>query len=283
MEIDGMYENTPWERLSLVAPWVGLGALLVALILLFMVRGRTDINAIGIRRIGWWLAPAGASLLKLGALFAIFWRPAHDTYPHAFGRMALLTGGGALIIGIVLALFKLIPWRAAILYGGATAASCAAAAISAFSHSIIAEGQVTAMVVPVGFVFALVLAIIISAVRYRDPIPRATILGITFLILAIFIAYKLPVVQFRDGGASSEIYPVTGSLYALLAGVFAGIVSRVGPTWWLAPAAILAAAAGYVTQVEFGVAIAALGLAIAIGIGEPTFIVPDENPPSTRM
>lgn len=270
MEIDGMYENTPWERLSLVAPWVGLGALIAAAILLWILRRRTDEDAEGARHIAWWLAPAGASLATLGTLFTILWRPAHATYPYPFGRAALWTGGIALVIGIVAAALRIIPRHAALLYAGATAASCAAAAISAFSHSIIAEGQVTAMVVPVGMMFALVIAITIAAISYRKPAERAAILALTFAVLATFIALKLPIVQFRDGGASSEIYPNSGGLYAVIAGIVAGIASRVGPLWWLAPAVILSAAVGYVAQMWFGIAMALLGVVIALGIGEPS-------------
>ena len=268
MEVDGMYENTPWERMVLVAPYVGAGALLVALVLYFILRRRDDDDALGARVIAEWLGATGASLATLGVLFTIGWRAAHDTYPYPFGRAALWTGGVALILAGIVTVVRVIPWRVAFLYGIATAATCAAIAIAAFSHSIIAEGQVTAMVVPVSFVFAAVLAVTLAAVRYRDTEYATVILGIAFTALSIFAAWKLPIVQFRDNGASTEYYPNIGSLYAVLAGVLAGLARAIGPAWWLVPGVVVAGAVGYIMQMWFGVAIAVLGVGLAIGLTE---------------
>jgi len=171
-------------------------------------------------------------------------------------------------VASAIAALRLLPWRAAVLYGVSTAAACGAAAVSAFSHSIIAEGQVTAMVVPVAFVCAAVGAGIVSAIWYRDVVSRLIALGMSFAILAFAGAWKLPVVQFRDGGASTDIYPVTGSALALFAGVIAGLAPRIGPTWWIIPGLALAGAAGYVVQMWFGMAIAAVGVGLALGVDE---------------
>src|SRR5689334_13032617 len=101
MEVDGMYENTPWERMSLWAPWIGAVVLLVAIIVYFIAKRREyddpdgAYSAMHVARV---VGAYSAAFCTLGVLFTIMWRPAHDVYPHAFGRAALAVGAGALVL-----------------------------------------------------------------------------------------------------------------------------------------------------------------------------------------
>ncbi|HXC25409.1 MAG TPA: hypothetical protein VNU46_05790 [Gemmatimonadaceae bacterium] len=259
-----MYENTPWEHLALWGPWLGIGAFLLALIL-YRVAKRSEAGdpdggltkSLVAERIG----TLGLSLATLGVLFVIMWRPAHDTYPRAFGWAAIEVAVGSVVIALVVGFLRRSLLDSAITYGMLTASVAAAAAISAFSHSIIAEGQVTAMVLPVGYVVGALGAAVIASIKSRDAIPHEILGFISFLVLAAVASWLLPVVQFREGGADSSTYPVYGGFYI----VALGRLSRLWllPVWAMWGGAVATIAIGYLVASWYGIAIAAIGLSIS--------------------
>jgi hypothetical protein len=270
MEVDGMYENTPWERIALYAPWIGLAVLTLALLYFIIGRVRARGNdgednlyfAQASDAIARHLAALGAAMLSLGILFVKFWRAAHDTYPTGFGDAAIRLIVVALAIGVVLTLlWRRFLWVHAT-YAMLTAAAAAAAAVSAFSHTIIAEGQVTAMVLPLGYVMCAVLAAIVSGVAFQMGMRNLDLYDLLNLVVFLggvwFMSQKLPVVQFH---ADSSLYPVTGSMFV----VAAGRLARLGglPRWAPYPIALAAIGLGYLLGYWYGVAIAAVGFSIS--------------------
>jgi hypothetical protein len=249
----------------LYAPWIGGVALIIAILVYFLARRREDedwdgaIGGMHVARVG---GAYAASFTTLGVLFTIMWRPMHDVYPHAFGRTALWVGGGALVLGGIVALTQASLRHAAIIYATLTASVCVAAAISAFSHSIIAEGQVTAMVLPLGYVAAALIAATLAAPFYRNALYYEAALVVLFAIFAYVASDKLPVVQFRE---DSSVYPVTGGFFIVVLGRLAR-VHAFPPVAALIVAAT-AIAIGYFTQWWYGIAIAAVGLSISAGWG----------------
>jgi hypothetical protein len=284
MEVDGMYENTPWERLALWAPWIGIAVVLAAIILAVIVamrlkrmRAAADVSVPtalsraasrahqsalagtpNLMLVAGMLTALGLSLATLGGLFTIMWRPAHDTYPTKFGTAAIWVAGASIVVALLVSVTKR-SWRwNAFTFGLLTASAAAAAAISAYSHSIIAEGQVTAMVLPIGYVVSAILATAIASFKYDDAVMHEAISVLVFIVFAFVATQKLPVVQFR---ADSSLYPVTGALYIVLLGRLARI--------WMFPAAaqflgaIVAIAIGYLLAQWYGIAIAFVGLSIS--------------------
>lgn len=263
MEVDGMYQNTPWENLALWAPWIGAGAIICAIVMLIILRQRSARSDFfseyyPLSQISSATLAIGMCLLVVGILFTILWRPAHDAYPHAFGAtsftIAIITGTIGAVVGMIVKRWK---WEA-FLFGGLTASVCGAAAISAYSKSIIAEGQVTAMVLPIGFAVAALLSNLIASIKYRDGVLYEAISTGVFLALALFFAHKLPVVQFRE---DSSLYPVTGAFYI----VALGRLSRVWllPWWYSIGAGLAAIGIGYMLAHWYGLAIAAVGISVA--------------------
>ena len=276
MEVDGMYENTPWERLALYAPWIGLAIILAAFVYFTIGRARGGQMARegdplfqelsdGIARN---LAALGGALLSLGLLFVAYWRAAHDTYPTIFGGAAIRLIVVAFAIGGILTMM----WRRFLTvnatYALVTAAAAAAAAVSAYSHTIIAEGQVTAMVLPVGYVVCAIVAALVSGIAFQYGMRNPDLYDVTsvgvFVLCAWFMSERLPVVQFA---ADSSLYPVTGGLFI----VATGRIARVAPLpWWMR--ALIAAAAvtlGYLFGHWYGIALAAVGLSISGGLDLP--------------
>ena len=272
-----MYENTPWERLALYAPWIGLAILVVAF--LYFTIGRARASRVdpdgeldfqratdGIARN---LAALGGSLLSLGLLFVVYWRQAHDTYPTIFGGAALRLIVVAFAIGGILTMM----WRRFLAvnatYALVTAAAAAAAAISAYSHTIIAEGQVTAMVLPVGYVLCAIVAALVSGIAYqygaRHPDLYDVISVGVFIVCAWIMSELLPVVQFPvvRFAVDPTLYPQIGGLFI----VSTGRIARVAPLpWWMRVIiGIAAITLGYLFAYWFGIAIAALGLSISGG------------------
>src|SRR5690606_5252447 len=101
--------NTPWENLALWAPWLGTLTILGAIALFIALKGRE--RKIGyfpayypLSQLGSSLLALGLSLTTLGVLFTIMWRPAHDTYPRAFGAAAIKVAIGAAVVAILFAL-----------------------------------------------------------------------------------------------------------------------------------------------------------------------------------
>lgn len=259
-----MYENTPWEHLALWGPWLGIGALLLALVLYRIARRSEAGNPHGgltkaliAERIG----AIGLSLATLGVLFVIMWRPAHDTYPYAFGRAAIGVAVGSVIVAFLIGVLQRSLIGSAATYGMLTASAAAAAAISAFSHSIIAEGQVTAMVLPVGYVVCALGAAVIASVKSRDALLHEMIGLLSFLVLAALASWLLPVVQFREGGADSSTYPVYGGFYIVALGRIARLWLL--PPWAMWGGAVATIAIGYLVASWYGIAIAAIGLSIS--------------------
>jgi hypothetical protein len=265
MEVDGMYENTPWERLSLYAPWIGGIALIVAIAVYFMAKRREDEDpdgAEGGMHVARLVGAYAAVFMTLGILFTIMWRPAHDVYPHAFGRAALGVGAGALVLAGIVALARRSLMHAAIIYGTLTASVCVAAAISAFSHTIIAEGQVTAMVLPVGYAAVALIAATLAAPFYRNPLHYEAAIVVLFAALAFGASELLPVVQFRK---DDSVYPVIGGFYIVVLGRLARV--HAFPPVAALIVAVTAIAIGYFIQYWYGIAIAAVGLSISGGWG----------------
>ncbi len=219
------------------------------------------------------LKALSATLATVGLPFVLLSQRAHEVHPYAFGRLfvwlAVIAVVLALIVGVVRDRHP--RWRWLPSYGMLTASTCLAVALAAFSHTIIAEGQVTAMVVPVAFLGASFVATIVSTTMlvagYGSRSVRRACMATTLVGLSILLASQLPVVQFLDGGRGNAIYPIHGALYAFLAGLLAERLAEVvRPTWGLAPGvAILAAAgiAGYMLQAWFGSAIGFLGANVA--------------------
>ena len=276
MDVDGMYENTPWERLALWAPWLGIGVVVVAIVLHAVARRREVTDASGsaaAQAVATIVGARGLALLMLGVLFVRRWRQAHDTYPHEFGRGAIGMAAAAMILALIVVLLRR-SWRVpAVSYALLTAAAATAVAISAFSHSIIAEGQVTAMVLPVGYVVCAILADLIASVKYRDAILYEGVALLTFLVLAFVTTQLLPVVQFRE---DSSVYPVTGAFYIVALGRAARL--RVLPSWAAAALGGGAIAIGYLMASWYGIAIAVLGLSIS-GALDPRRLPSAESPP----
>src|SRR5258708_2504333 len=109
MDIDGMYENTPWERLALWAPWLGLGVVLAAIVLYRVAKGREAADSSGggaLRMIALMAGARGVALLTLGGLFVTQWRQAHDTYPRAFGRGAIGVAIGSVVLVLLVTLLR---------------------------------------------------------------------------------------------------------------------------------------------------------------------------------
>lgn len=258
-----MYQNTPWENLALWAPWLGVAAIVgaIALLVALIARERSHgafASYYPLSQVAASALALGASLIVLGTLFTILWRPAHDTYPHPFGAAAIKVAIGSAVVALIIGLVKR-NWRwEALTFGALTASVAAAAAISAYSHSIIAEGQVTAMVLPVSFVVCALLANIIASVKYQDAVMYEGISVAAFLVLAFIAANKLPVVQFR---ADSSLYPVTGAFYIVMLGRLARTWAI--PTWFSIGAGIAAIGIGYMFAHWYGLAIAAVGLSIS--------------------
>ena len=276
MEVDGMYENTPWEHLALWAPWIGLAAVVLAIVL-YQIGKRSEVNdpdgGLAKLLVAERIIALGLSLATLGVLFTIMWRPAHDTYPYPFGRMAIKVAVGSVILAAIVALIRRASLGSAIVYGMLTASAASAAAIAAFSHTIIAEGQVTAMVLPVGYVVAALGAALIASVKHRDAVFHEILGVLSFLALAFVASQLLPVVQFRD---DSTTYPVTGGFYIVALG-------RLSRMWLLPPWAMWGGAAatiaiGYLIGSWYGIAIAALGLSIS-GALDPLRLPSAESPP----
>jgi hypothetical protein len=160
-----------------------------------------------------------------------------------------------------------------------TAAAAAAAAVSAFSHTIIAEGQVTAMVLPLGYVMCAVLAAIVSGVAFQMGMRNLDLYDLLNLVVFLggvwFMSQKLPVVQFH---ADSSLYPVTGSMFV----VAAGRLARLGglPRWAPYPIALAAIGLGYLLGYWYGVAIAAVGFSISGALDR--LPLPSEESPLPR-
>ena len=267
-----LYENTPWERLGPIAPWVGLAGLVMGMLLRRGI-GRGAGASGAADRFG--PAPVlSAALITVGLPFALLWSRAHDTYPHAFGRVIVVVGAAlgvqAVIVGAAHRRDRRGRW--ALAYGLLTTTTCAAVAVAAFSRRIIAEGQVTAMVVAIGFLIAgviasLVDATILAAGQRNDVVRRACSL-LTLAGLSTLVAWELPIVQFFDRTRVDAIHPIHGSLFAFLAGFVAGSFARVMSRRWgasaVAVAFVTAALAGYLLQSWFGAAMAALGISVAL-------------------
>jgi hypothetical protein len=273
MEVDGMYENTPWEHLARYAPWIGI-AILVAALLYFML-GRAKARGMdgddgslfqeATDSIARNLAALGGAALSLGILFVAFWRAAHDTYPTVFGGAAIRLMVVALGIGGILTML----WRRFVMahatYALVTATAAAAAAVAAYSHTIIAEGQVTAMVLPVGYVVCAIVAALVAGVAYQVGVRNPDLYDVlsvgVFVVCAWFISDKLPVVQFA---ADSSLYPVTGGVF--IVGV--ARIARVSALpWWMG--VVIGAAAvvlGYLFGHWYGITLAAVGLSISGGL-----------------
>jgi hypothetical protein len=154
-----------------------------------------------------------------------------------------------------------------------TASAATAAALSAFSHSIIAEGQVTAMVLPVGYIVNALGAALIASIKHRDALLHEAIGVVAFLGLAYWASQVLPVVQFRD---DSTVYPATGAFYI----VALGRLSRVWllPPWAMWGGGAATIAIGYLLAAWYGVAIAVVGLSIS-GALDPRRLTSAESLP----
>ena len=276
MDVDGMYENTPWEHLALWAPWLGIAALALA-IALYVIGKRSEASdprgGLAKVLVGERIGALALSFMTLGVLFTIMWRPAHDTYPYALGRAAI----GVAIGSVIVATIAELVWRSArssiTVYGMLTASVAAAAAIAAFSHSIIAEGQVTAMVLPVSYIACALGAAIIASVKHRDAVFHEILGVVAFLALAFAASQLLPVVQFRD---DSTYYPVTGGFYI----VALGRLTRMSllPLWAKSSGAAATIAIGYLLASWYGIAIAVIGLSIS-GSLDPLRLPNAESPP----
>jgi hypothetical protein len=271
MTLPALYENTPWERLGPAAVWLGLAGLVMSVVLQrAVVRGGESPPAVG------QVAPLralSAALATVGLPFALLWQRAHDTYPHAFGRVVAVVGivFGVQALTIGAALHRDPRWRWALSYGLLTATTAAAVTLAAFSRAIIAEGQVTAMVVAIGFLISGVAASLVQAIVQvgygRETVRRVCTLA-TLVGLAALLAWQLPVVQFIDRARMDAIHPIHGCFYAFLVGLAAGaLVNRRNHGWGaseIVVACVTAALAGYLLQSWFGVAVTTIGISVAL-------------------
>lgn len=258
-----MYQNTPWENLALYSLWIGIGALICAIAFIIFLRRREGREYFfneyyPLIQVSSSTLALGACLIILGTLFTVLWRPAHDAYPHHFGSVAFTIAILSGVLGSLIAMTVKRARQEALTLGGMTATVCTAAAISAYSKSIIAEGQVTAMVLPVSFVVCALIANLLASVKYRDGVTYEAIHTAVFIALAFFMSHKLPVVQFR---ADSSLYPVTGAFYI----VALGRLSRVWllPWWYSLGSAVAAIWIGFMLAHWYGVAIAAVGISVS--------------------
>lgn len=263
MEVDGMYQNTPWENLALWAPWIGLGAIICASLLLAVLvlrerRTGSFAEYYPLSQLSSSTMAIGASLVVIGILFTVMWRPAHDTYPHAFGAAALQLGIASGAIGLMVAMLLKSWKREGVTFGLLTASVLIAASLSAYSKSIIAEGQVTAMVLPIGLAVCALGANLVASFKFRDGVLYEGISVAAFLVLAFFMSHKLPVVQFR---ADSSLYPVTGAFYIVALGRLARV--WILPWWYSLGSGIAAIGIGFLLAHWYGVAIAAVGLSVS--------------------
>jgi hypothetical protein len=272
MTLSALYENTPWERLGPIAVWMGLVGLAVS------VAPRRDVardrgGSLAVAHLAS-LRALSAALVTVGLPFAVLWQRAHETYPHAFGTVVALVGVVFGVQGVAIgAARRRDPrWRWALSYGFLTATTAAAVALAALSRTIIAEGQVTAMVVALGFLLAGVAASLVEtamlAEGLRSELARHACTIGTLVGLAVLLAWQLPVVQFVEQARIDAIHPVHGSLYAFLAGLVAGVLTREMHHRWGAGAAVVAfvtaALSGYLLQSWFGVAVATIGISVAL-------------------
>jgi hypothetical protein len=278
MEVDGMYENTPWEHIARWAPWLGLGVLLLAIVMYQLAKRRETAapdTGLAVELIAGMLGALGLSLATIGVLFCTMWRAAHATYPHHFGRTAVGLAIGVVVVALLVGLLWRV-WRTeTAIYGMLTASVAITAAIAAFSHSIIAEGQVTAMALPVGYIVCAIGATAVASLMYRDAILYEAACVLTFIALAFVATRLLPVVQFRDD-TSGNTYPVTGAFYIVALG-------RIARMWVIPPAVkwgmlIATIAIGYLLASWYGIAIAAVGLSIS-GALDPRRLPSAESPP----
>lgn len=269
-----LYENTPWERLGPTAVGLGIAGLAVSAALRRAVARDAD----GSQAVED-LAPLralSAALVTVGLPFALLWERAHETYPHAFGRVVALVGValGVQALGLGAARYHDRRWRWAVSYGLLTATTCAAVALAAFSRTIIAEGQVTAMVVAIGFLLSGVVASLVETTipargDGNEVLRRACTLA-TLVGLATLLAWQLPVVQFLDRTRLDTIHPIHGSLYAFLAGLTAGMIAKEMRYRWGAMVVVIsfasAAVAGYLLQAWFGLAVTTIGVSVALAL-----------------
>lgn len=215
----------------------------------------------------------GIALATLSAPFAAFWQEAHAPIPDQFRNVVLVVMTCAVVAASVGWLLRLISGRQAIAYSAIVVSGAVAVAIAASSRAIIAEGQVTAMVLPVALCGAITAGLGVTSLGYqiRGVVPYAAWLG-ALVCLAAFgiLGYELPVVQFRAGGQSIAIYSVYGGAtsfgVALLTGLvvarlFGFTIRNMG---WLS--LVIVSAVAYLLQAWFGVANAALGVAVSYAI-----------------
>lgn len=272
MERNGMYENTPWERIAEYGLWVGLGTLVFALIVWFLLKRfsspRSAENFFGSG------IPAAKAAVVLGAVFNIWWVEAHANYPYPFGRIMLGIACGIALVALIIGFIKRSWLPAASRYAALLVPVAAAIYMSATSTSIIAEGQVTAMVLPYVWVIALVLVCALApliknaAMRLTQDYETVAYIATMALlgILVYFINDKLPVVQFHQH-PDDRVYPVMGPSYAAFAGAFATAFfakNRAGLAAKIMGVALIVAAIfiAFTFQHIYGIAIAAAGAAL---------------------
>jgi hypothetical protein len=152
-------------------------------------------------------------------------------------------------------------WTAGLVFWSAVTSVALVAGVAAFSHSIIAEGQVTAMVLPlalcIGAAVALVIGAFVAAIVSRtDPWNTMNAIGLfAFLLLAYAASRLLPVVQFRADGS---LFPVTGAFWIVTAGVIAANLRVMAIAAWVGAA--IACCIGYWLASWYGVTLALLGI-----------------------
>jgi hypothetical protein len=269
--VPALYENAPWERLGPAAIWIGLAGLALSVAMRRAV-ARSGERSFGVEHVAPLRTLSGA-LITVGLPFAVLWQRAHDTYPQVFGRVVAVVGivFGVQALAIGAALYRDPRWRWALSYGLLTAATAAAVAVAAFSHTIIAEGQVTAMVAAIGFLLSGVAASLVAGVlagRLENAPVRRACTGATLVGLAALVTWQLPVVQFVEGAQTGTVRPIYGSVYAFLAGAAAGALvnerrHRVSASVIIV-ANVTAVLVGYRLQSWFGLAVAALGIGVAL-------------------
>jgi len=214
-----------------------------------------------------------AALVTVGLVFALQWERVHDSYPAAFGWVVAVVGIAAGLLAVVLGLARRHDARQRWLvsYGTLTATTCAAVAVAALSHTIIGEGQVSAMLVAPGLLCCALAAsaVDVALARASDVVRRACSFG-TLIICVAFLSWRLPVVQFSDPARSDALYAVHGSAYAFLAGVAAYVfASRMRQRPSKGVVLALMALAGYPLQGWFGVVIVTVGISVAVALRAP--------------
>lgn len=217
------------------------------------------------------LVSLSGALLVIGLPFTVQWERASGIDPAAFGNVV----AACVLVGIALAFVvgvRARRWRGRLGSLGVLIGSAGSVVVIASrSGSITAEGLLAAMLLPLGFLAAGVLASLVDAIlvtRTERVNVRSLVATALLVSLSAAVAWRLPVVQFVHGSPSGGIYPVQGGWLAFVGGVAAGAIA--GPMWsrsrwhWvtlLIPAAVVL---GYTLQASFGAALAILGVCVVM-------------------